>query len=289
MTDTTQVIFARVALQAPPDDVDWLIARLFELGATGVEQRDGGTLEQGTTAGRTTLLASFDSDEAAALAIDGIDASFLPRRDDVVGDAWRDGWRKHFRPFRLSNSIAIRPSWEHSDAIDAPHVLTLDPGHAFGTGLHATTALVAAALERHTESLSSKAVLDVGCGSGILALCALVLGAARARAVDNDPEAIAATRENAEANGMADRVVADTTDVRHVRGTYPVVLANIEARTLVVMAPWLSARVESGGLLVLSGVLADQADEVVRAFAPMVLEHTAHRDEWVALELRAPR
>jgi ribosomal protein L11 methyltransferase len=125
---------------------------------------------------------------------------------------------------------------------------------------------VAHALERHRARFVGERVLDVGCGSGILALVALLLGAASARAVDNDPEVIEVARDNAERNGLAERVVIDTLPVERIDERFVVVVANIEAGTLCRLAPALARRLRDGGLLVLSGVLASQRDEVVKVF-----------------------
>ena len=121
-----------------------------------------------------------------------------------MGDAWRDEWKKHFVPFRLTPRITVRPPWEAYQPRDASEiVLDLEPGRAFGTGLHATTALVARALEARATELSGIELLDVGTGSGILALVALALGAARVRAIDIDPDAAEVTLENATAQWVA--------------------------------------------------------------------------------------
>ncbi|PKN39931.1 MAG: hypothetical protein CVU63_13515 [Deltaproteobacteria bacterium HGW-Deltaproteobacteria-20] len=120
-------------------------------------------------------------------------------------------------------------------------------------------------------------------------MCALVLGAERARAVDNDPEAAIVTRENAERNGLGHRVEADTTDVAVVEASFPFVVANIEARVLIPMAGALAARVAPGGLLVLSGVLREQVDDVVAAYGVLRVVEVLDEAGWVAIELGAER
>jgi len=207
----------------------------------------------------------------------------------VVGDAWRDGWKEHFKPFHLTPRIVIRPPWVPFEATADVHVLEMDPGRAFGTGLHPTTRLVARSMEKNAARLAGTTVLDVGCGSGVLALCALVLGAEGARAVDNDPEAAIVTRENAERNGLGHRVEADTTDVAVVEASFPFVVANIEARVLIPMAGALAARVAPGGLLVLSGVLREQVDDVVAAYGVLRVIEVLDETGWVAIELEAER
>jgi ribosomal protein L11 methyltransferase len=278
-----------VAVDVPEGDAEEAGALLFELGAGGVEQRDATTLARGA-AGKVTLVASFEREEDARAAVQELPAEWAARVEEVVGDAWRDEWKKYFEPFRVCEGVVVRPPWREHEAAPGERVIVLEPGRAFGTGLHETTSLVAEVLA--SETLAGAAVLDVGCGSGILALVAIALGAARARAVDVDPDAVAVTRENAERNGVADRVAAEETPVGAIAERYPVVLANIEAKTLVDLAPALAARVAPGGLLVLSGILApdvapQQLDDVRRAFASLREEAVQRRGEWVAVVLRA--
>lgn len=279
--------FPRVALDVPAEIVDEVVFDLFEMEAGGVEQRDDTTLDGASADGCVLLLASFASDEQADTVRSALDPAWNPRRDDVVGDAWRDGWKEHFRPFSLTPSIVVRPPWTPVSASDGVHVLEMDPGRAFGTGLHATTRLVAQSIERNAARVAGHTALDVGCGSGLLALCALVHGAARVRAIDNDPEAASATVENAERNGLASRVRADTTDVSDLGATFPFVVANIETRVLVPMAQSLCRCVAPGGMLVLSGILQEQVDDVLAAYRSLqFLEQFGERG-WVALEFRA--
>jgi ribosomal protein L11 methyltransferase len=279
-----------VAVDVTEEEADEAGALLFELGAGGVEHRDATTLKRGA-AGKVTLVASFETEEGARAAIAELPEGWGPRLEEVVGDAWRDEWKKHFVPFVLCPGIVVRPPWIEHEAAPGEHVVVLEPGRAFGTGLHETTALVAEVLSG--EALAGKDVLDVGCGSGILALVALALGARTARAIDVDPDAVAVTRENAERNGVAARVTTGTTPVEAVRERYAVVLANIEATTLVGMAGALAATVAPGGLLVLSGILAPdvvpaQIEDVRRAFASLREESVRRRGEWIAIVARAP-
>ncbi|HEY8089171.1 MAG TPA: 50S ribosomal protein L11 methyltransferase [Polyangiaceae bacterium] len=279
-----------VAVDVTEEEAEEAGALLFELGAGGVEQRDGTTLKRGA-AGKVTLVGSFEKEEDARAAMAELPQGWGARLDEVVGDAWRDEWKKHFVPFVLCPGVVVRPPWMEHDAAPGEHVVVLEPGRAFGTGLHETTALVAEVLAG--EALAGKDVLDVGCGSGVLALVALALGARQARAIDVDPDAVAVTRENAERNGVAARVATDTTPVEAVRERYPVVLANIEATTLVGMAAALAATVAPGGLLVLSGILAPdvvpaQIEDVRRAFASLREEGVRRRGEWIAIVARAP-
>jgi ribosomal protein L11 methyltransferase len=285
-----------VLVNVAADDAEEVGARLFELGALGVEQRDGVTLIRSTAPeGRVVLVASFATDGEAQAAVAEAPPDWSARLGEVVGDEWRDEWKKHFEPFVLCRSadraVVVRPPWRSYDAAEGDVVIVLEPGRAFGTGLHETTRLVAEVLAEHSHLLRGAAVLDVGCGSGILALTALALGAAAARAVDIDADAVAVTRENAERNGWDGCVHADDARVDAMTAQYSVVLANIEARPLVGLAPFLAARVAPGGLLVLSGVLStdvapSQWEDVRQAYATLEVLDVKREGEWIAAVLR---
>lgn len=279
--------YPEVLVDVPLDEAEAVSALLFDLGASGVEQRDEGTLAKGTSAGAATLVASFEDRRAAEAAVSELDPAFAPRFSEVVGDAWRDEWKKHFAPFRLTDRVTIRPPWQAYEPRDGSEVvLELEPGRAFGTGLHASTALVAKVLEGLGPRLAGKSVLDVGAGSGILALVAIALGAARARAIDHDPEAVAVTLENARRNGYEKRIEASTIPIGDLGEPYDVVVANIEARVLVDLAPALTVLTRPRGVLVLSGILSVQKEEVMRGFPGFDLEDAPGREEWIALVLR---
>jgi ribosomal protein L11 methyltransferase len=275
-----------VHVDVTADDVDETSALLFDLGAEGVEERDETTLVKNAASGKVTLVAAFSTRNDADEAIAALDSSLAPRYEEVVGDAWRDAWKEHYKPYAIAEGLVVRPPWEAYEARPGEKVLELEPGRAFGTGLHETTRLVARAIKAHAAEVVGKVALDVGCGSGILALCAVALGAERAVAVDNDPEAIDVTRENAERNGLSAKIDASTTDVAALDLVSPLVLANIEARILIPMAGDLKRRVAPGGLLLLSGILVPQRDEVRAAYADMELLDAPSLGEWVLLALR---
>jgi ribosomal protein L11 methyltransferase len=290
-----------VAVDAVPDEAEEVGAALFELGAGGVEQRDDGTLVRGVGGGKVTLVGSFASREEAEAAIAAL-AEALPegaaRLEEVVGDAWRDAWKEHFSPFALTPRITVVPPWAaRPEVAEGTMLLELEPGRAFGTGLHATTALVVGILDARSAALAGREVLDVGTGSGILALAALLLGASRALAVDTDDDVIEVVRENAARNGLADRLEARVGGAEGVSSAFPWVLANIEARVLGPLAPELARVLAPGGTLVLSGVLEGEHDELARVYTslPRGLVHEeaqrrgeAAGDAWTALVFTAP-
>jgi ribosomal protein L11 methyltransferase len=258
-------------------------ALLWSLGAIGLEERDATTIERPDHAG-VLLIAHFDDEDRARIA-----AAALPwaaRVEHIVGEAWRDRWKAFFKPTRIGERLVVRPSWEPVEARTGDVVLTLDPGHAFGTGTHESTRLVLAELEQRIEG--RERVLDVGCGSGILAIAAVLLGAESAVAIDVDPDAIAATKENAEKNGVSDRIRTSTTPLSRVRKRFDVVVANIESRVLIPMARSLIARLSPGGLLVLSGLLATEKEELLQAYHSVHFVGERLEGDWVALTFRAP-
>jgi ribosomal protein L11 methyltransferase len=204
----------------------------------------------------------------------------------AVTDDWTDAWRRTYVPQRIGR-LTVMPSWA-----DGPHdgpTIVMDPGMAFGTGLHPTTRACLLVLQE-AEPMPA-AVLDVGSGSGILALAALELGAGRATAIDTDPLAVTATRANARLNGLADRItVADGGLPHPPLDRFPLVLANLVAALHVELAPRLAAHVAPGGALIAGGIIAGRAPEALEALRDAGLLLDARRDdgEWVTLRLRRP-
>jgi ribosomal protein L11 methyltransferase len=278
---------ALLLVEVTAESSDDVAAALFELGATGIEERDETTLERGPGPGMVTLVGTFADRARADGAAAALDPALAPRVDELAGDAWRDAWKEYFVPFRLTDRIVIRPPWEpYEPKDDREIVLELEPGRAFGTGLHATTALIARALAARESRLRGARVLDVGTGSGILALVAASLGAASVRAVDIDADAIEVAKANIGRNAMQGRVEADTSSVDSLSPAYDVVTVNIEAATIVSLAAVLAQRVENGGFLLLSGILQHQVDQVGKAFGGFVIEDRPEDGEWVAVVLR---
>jgi ribosomal protein L11 methyltransferase len=271
-------------------DADLASGTLFDLGATGIEVRDATTLEKGQE-GRVTLVASFEDDESAQWALGNVPDAWDPKLDAIVGDAWRDEYKKYFHPFAICKDLVVRPPWEPYAAKEGERVLLLEPGRAFGTGLHETTSLVAEVLSERAAELRGRPLLDVGTGSGILALIALLLGAERARAIDVDADAVRVARENALANGLGGRFDASTTPLSAIPERYPFLVANIEASVLASMVDELSDRVQPGAVVVLSGILAPpssaQVPELLATYARFQHVETKIRGEWAALVLRA--
>ncbi|MEZ4264997.1 MAG: 50S ribosomal protein L11 methyltransferase [Myxococcota bacterium] len=231
--------------------------------------------------------------EATAAAFEGAIV-----RTEPLDPAWRERWKRWFVGFDVSTRLRVRPPWEaavgEAGGEDAVVTVIIEPGMAFGTGQHETTRLCLEAIDAGFAATPAAPgafeVLDVGTGTGILAIAAALLGASRVVAVDNDPDAVRITVENAEVNGVASRIEASTTALSRVRGRFPMVVANILAPVLMGMAPELARHTAPDGVLLLSGILASQAAGVITAYASvgMELSSRAQAGEWVRLDLRWP-
>jgi ribosomal protein L11 methyltransferase len=210
-------------------------------------------------------------------------------RTRIVEEAdWADAWKAYFPVMRVGRRLVIRPTWRRHRRAPDDVVLALDPGMAFGTGLHPTTRLCLAGVEALADRgvLANARVLDVGCGSGILAIAALKLGAATALGLDTDPIAIEATTANARRNALVRRIRAREGSLPSREPVFDVVLANLIAGLLVPLADGLHRELRPGGHLLASGIFVDREGDVREAFATAGLDVTGRTAEgdWVALE-----
>jgi ribosomal protein L11 methyltransferase len=238
----------------------------------------------------TLVRALFDAGIEPALSLAGLAGRLGPqvtataRIRRVEDRVWERVWLDDWRPMRFGSHLWICPTDAPPPADAGAVIVRLDPGLAFGTGTHPTTALCLETLEG--LPLRGRTVLDYGCGSGILAIAALKLGAAGALAVDLDPQALLATRANALQNGVSDSL--RTQDANAAPAAADCVLANILAGTLIELAPRLTAACRPGADLVLSGVLSTQCDAVAAAYSPdFDIVRTMHRDDWCCLHARS--
>ncbi len=202
---------------------------------------------------------------------------------------WANAWKVHFQVHRIGERVVIRPPWQEYEPAGDEVVVELDPGMAFGTGLHPSTKLSMLGVEEVVSP--GDRVFDVGTGSGILAIAALRLGAAHADTVDVETVAVRATQENAERNGVADRLnvaLGSAGPGEPFQGEYDVVLANIIARILIELAEHLVTATRKGGALVLAGIIESREQDVLDAFAAQgaSLETRRQYDDWVSLVLR---
>ncbi|RJG13292.1 50S ribosomal protein L11 methyltransferase [Pseudomonas cavernicola] len=283
----------QVRLAISPEQAETYEDALLGVGAVSVTFMDAEDQpiyepDLGTTPlwSHTHLLALFeaDTDEANLLAhLELLTGTPLPPHqfERIEDQDWERSWMDNFQPMRFGQRLWIVPSWHAAPEPDAVNLL-LDPGLAFGTGTHPTTALCLEWLDG--QSLQGCTVLDFGCGSGILAIAALLLGAKQAVGTDIDPQALEASRDNAGRNGIDPALFPLYLPADLPQQPAEVVVANILAGPLVQLAPQITSLVQTNGRLALSGILAEQAEEVRAAYSDAFeLDPTAEKDGWVRI------
>jgi ribosomal protein L11 methyltransferase len=268
----------QVRVAVPAAESELAADALWQAGAVAIEEQPGG------------LVAGVDEGDDPAPLLAAVSGRWPAELVEVDIDAALDAWRAHARAVTVGRRLVVRPPWVDppAEARDGPARVdvVIDPGRAFGHGAHPSTRLALATLDDLVGG--GERVLDIGCGSGVLAIAALALGARSAVAVDVDPAALAACRANAARNGVGDRVtVVDAVD-RVPPAAYDLVVANMLLPELVAVAPLVAARL-AGGAAVLSGVLDGQRAELVAACAAAGLAVRSERADagWVALSLAA--
>lgn len=283
----------QIRLRALREHSEALEDLLLELGAMSVtfsDAEDNPVLEPAP--GETPiwpeliLTALFEADANVELVISALENSIHPFTDlqsETLEDQdWERAWMDDFQPMQFGKHLWICPSWQEPPDPEGINLM-LDPGLAFGTGTHPTTALCLEWLDAHPPK--GQLVIDYGCGSGILAIAALKLGARHCWGIDIDPQALTASRDNAEKNDVSDAhfYVAEPDGLPPV--TADLVIANILSGPLVELAPELNALVKPGGHIVLSGILQEQADSVLTAYSQWFeMQTPVTREDWVRLE-----
>jgi ribosomal protein L11 methyltransferase len=256
-----------LTLETEPRHAEALSDALLEAGALAVSIDD-------PEGARCRLRALLEAGADPAQLVSSVFEQLPPYAVEQIQDTdWVRASQAQFAPLRVGARLWVGPTW-HEPPGDAVAVVRLDPGLAFGTGSHPSTRLVLAFIEKYIKG--GESVLDYGCGSGILAIAAAKLGAARVAAVDIDPQAV----ETAAANIRANAAKIETAAPEHLApAPYDMVLANILSRPLIMLAPLLAARVRRGGCIALSGILESQAAEVMDAYRPFFDARVAAREE----------
>ena len=283
----------QVRLAITPEQAETYEDALLGVGAVSVTFMDAEDQpifepDLGTTPlwSNTHLLALFEADTDPANLVAHLQlltGGELPAHEieHIEDQDWERSWMDNFQPMRFGQRLWIVPSWHAAPQPEAVNLL-LDPGLAFGTGTHPTTALCLEWLDG--QDLNDCTMIDFGCGSGILAIAALLLGAPQAIGTDIDPQALEASRDNAGRNGIDPARFPVYLPADMPQQPAEVVVANILAGPLVSLAPQITALVKAGGRLALSGILAEQAEEVRAAYADAFdLDPTAIKDGWVRI------
>lgn len=302
----------QLEVKTPNNKAETLGTRLIEAGALGIEERPIPTEEHEepasskhyiepqnewvqekipTIKGDLCLLVAYFDEEYQQDLVDpvleglGFEGPYhwVKHRDD----GWSTRWKEFFRPIEIGQNLVICPTWETYEPTEEQQILWIEPGMAFGTGQHATTRSCLVLIERYLND--TKKLFDVGCGSGILSLAALLLGVEEVVGIDIDADVIPIAEENAEKNGLLAKCDFSARAIEDVKEQYPFVVANIQAHILTPMAEELRRVVEPGGLLLLSGILDTQIDEIRETFEALELQsvETVHDEEWCSILLRA--
>ena len=284
--------------RASVDDIAAFMGRHCRGGAVVEDNWSEASQQPGERVTVKGFLADGDEEtlrklEIALLLLGRTSPISEPRVRTLEPEDWAESWKVYFLPQHIGAHTVIVPTWHDYTPGPGDTVIRLDPGMAFGTGLHATTRLCLLAIERAVRP--GMRVLDVGTGSGILAISAALEGASEVYALDMDPVSVEVARENADLNEVADRVHVDQGTLRggegaggiplHSRAGYDLLLVNILAEVIVAMAPGLSEALREGGTLVASGIILEKAPQVVEALAAQGLAIAQRLDEdgWVAL------
>jgi ribosomal protein L11 methyltransferase len=300
--------WVETAFQIPASLVDQLSEILFELSGTGVcidnQTLDTFSLDTLSEPTVATVRAYFANDselnrkirEASRIVANLCDgqSDFIyspPVLNQVCQEDWATSWKQYFHPSPVGRRLLLKPSWEELDSKEERIIIEIDPGMAFGTGTHATTRLCLETLERildHVPPFENAlpdhppTILDVGTGSGVLAIAARKLGSGRIAALDIDPEAVQVALDNLHNNNIFDDIEISTTPLDQISGSFSIVLANILAEDLIRMAPSLSSKLMTGGFMILSGILIERESGVKSAFSACGLVHieTTQEQEW---------
>lgn len=266
------------------DEVELASSALWDLGALGIEERDPTTIEHGTGAHPVTLRAAFASQAQARAALAELCLRYEADLQQITEEDWASTWKAGLRPIAIGRRLYLCPSWISPSPDAEQVVVTMDPENAFGSGTHETTQLVLRELDRRVSG--GERVLDVGCGSGVLAIAALKLGAASAVATDVDADALVVSSNNAVRNGVASELEVADRLPSTTEPLYDVVLANIHAPVLKELAQSLQRLLAPSGTLVLSGILEGEWRGVAEAYAlPVML--TTRQGQWVCLTMGA--
>jgi ribosomal protein L11 methyltransferase len=272
VSDLLGVLSGSAVEQTPVQDGLSTISAFFQLGSEEDKEK---------------IICRVEPELAELFAAYGLPAPQLAC-STLADEDWAVSWQQFFTPFAIVPGLIIKPSWENYAAQSGEQVIEMDPGMAFGTGQHASTKLALRLMQTACRENPPRRVLDIGTGTGILAMAAALFGAQEVIATDNDPEAVQAAAENIVRNSLADKIAVSADDLATLSGGFDLICANILHDVLAEMAPAIARLLAADGQLVLSGILKGaQEDSLVRLYSRqgLILRQAAHEEEWAALLL----
>lgn len=287
----------KITITVPSANAEAVADFMAKIATNGIEQLNcaqessGPALEQiiaylAEEQNPTQLITTI---HAFLLEIDKKQPSLPPAtlcQESIVEEDWNRRWKEHFKPFKLTNRLVIKPSWEEYEKLPHEIVLEMDPGMAFGTGLHASTKLALRLIEESFAAKPPRTVLDIGTGTGILGMDCALLGAEKVVGLDNDIDARTAASENIQKNHLESVMIIDPRDLNELDNFFDLVIANITQDVLTLLADDILVRLAARGHLVLSGILTGaQTDIIKKVFGNLglTLVNTASQEEWTAL------
>lgn len=297
MNDQAKPKWLQISLDCPEIILEAVTDLLGVLSGSGVEQapiQDGtstvtGFFQLDQKKSRQQLLSELQQATADLFHLYGLTPP-EPVWTTLDDEDWATSWQQFFKPFAIIPGLVIKPSWEGYTPGPDEQVIEMDPGMAFGTGQHASTRLALAFIHDSFQNNPPRTVLDVGTGTGILAMAAVLFGAEEAVAIDNDPEAVQVAIDNISNNNLQQTIKTSATDLTEIAGSFDLICANIVHDVLVAMAPALAQRLVPGGRLVLAGILRGaQEENIIKVYQELdiTLLRAAHEDEWASLLLAA--
>ena len=297
MNDQTSPKWLKVNLNCPEAVLESVSDLLGILSGSGVEQTP---LREGIST--ITGFFRLDHGKSCEQILDRLEKEITPLFQlyrltapepvcSMIDDEdWSTSWQQFFKPFAIIPGLVIKPSWESYEPRPDEQVIEMDPGMAFGTGQHASTKLALALIHNCFQDNPPKNILDIGTGTGILAMAAVLFGAEQVVAIDNDSEAIRVATENIANNNLQHKINSSAIELADIKGSFDLISANIVHDVLVDMAPAIVRLLSPGGWLVLAGILrGTQEESIIDIYKQMNINllTTAYKDEWVSLLLTA--
>ncbi len=268
-----------LSIECAPERAPEVAQALFDAGAGGLEERTRGD--------RALLVVWTDDPELRERLTATVRELALEAELGELDDSWQREWMKHLGQERVSDGFVLQPLGDPTSAPPGTTLLLFDPAQAFGVGSHPTTRLAARAVERACRERAPSSLLDVGTGTGVLALIAARAGARDVIGIDVDPSAVAAATRNAELNQLAARCSFGTTPLAELGRSFELVVANVEAPVQLALAPLLARTVSPAGRLLVTGFLTERSDEIAAAIG-LAVRRAEHDGEWCLLELDKP-